>query len=286
MNILEKDMIVLLRQLKEEFGVFEIKAEYENEGSRQVELMRLKDVAEKVDLPIILKIGGVEAVTDIYNALSLGVKGIIAPMAETAFALSKFLNAIDTFVPEDNREDIEFAVNIETITAYHNIEEMLGLDKIDLLKSITVGRVDFTASLGADRGFANSDEMLKYCTDIFQKAKKKGLKTALGGAISVDSALFIESLVSKKLLNKFETRKLVYQESAIETIYEGLSAGIKFELLWLKSKRRYYHRVRNEDEKRIAMLEKRLMPHKIVDDMRTRVNITKKRAMQKMSIVR
>ncbi len=258
MNVLEYEMIDLLKRLKSEYGVFEIKAEYENEGSRQEELMRLKDVADSVGLPIILKIGGVEAVTDMYNALSLGVKGIIAPMAETAFATSKFLNAIDTFVPEDNQKDIEFAVNIETITAYRNIDEILNLDSINLLSSITIGRVDFTASLGADRSFANSDEMLKYCTEIFQKAKAKGLKTALGGAISPDSISFIEKLVSKDLLNKFETRKLVYHSNAIENISEGLAAGIKFELLWLKSKRRYYHRVRNEDEKRIAMLEERV----------------------------
>ena len=257
MNVLEYEMIDLLKRLKNEYGVFEIKAEYENEGSRQVELMRLKDVAEKVNLPIILKIGGVEAVTDIYNALSLGVRGIIAPMAETAYAASKFLDAIDTFIPEDNQKDIEFAINIETITAYNNIEEILSLDKINLLSSITVGRVDFTGSLGADRSFANSDEMLKYCTDIFQKAKEKGLKTALGGAISPDAELFIKSLILEDLLDKFETRKLVYDKSAIENISEGLFAGIKFELSWLKSKRRYYHRVRNEDEKRIKMLEKR-----------------------------
>ena len=91
MNILEYEMIEILKKLRDEFGVFEIKAEYENEGSRQTELMRLKDVTEKVNLPIILKIGGVEAVTDIYNALAIGVKGIIAPMAETAFAVSKSL---------------------------------------------------------------------------------------------------------------------------------------------------------------------------------------------------
>ena len=72
--------------------------------------MRLKDVTEKVNLPIILKIGGVEAVTDIYNALAIGVKGIIA-MAETAFVVSKFLDAIKIFIPEDNRNDIEFAIN-------------------------------------------------------------------------------------------------------------------------------------------------------------------------------
>lgn len=258
MNVLEYEMIELLKKLKNEYGVFEIKAEYENEGSRDVELMRLKDVADAVQLPLILKIGGVEAVTDMYNALSLGARGIIAPMAETAFATSKFLNAIDTFVCEDNQKDIEFAINIETITAYRNIDEILGLKKIGLLSSITVGRVDFAASLGADRSFVNSDEMLKYCIEIFRKSKGKGLKTALGGAISIESAPFIKSLVSKNLLHKYETRKLVYYKSAIKNISKGLLAGIKFELLWLKSKRRYYHRVRDEDEKRIAMLEKRV----------------------------
>ena len=258
MNILEYEMIDTLKILRDEYGVFEIKAEYENEGSRQTELMRLKDIAEKAKLPIILKIGGVEAVTDIYNALSLGAKGIIAPMAETAFASSKFLNAIDTFVPEDNQKDIEFAINIETITAYKNLDEILNLDKINLLSSITVGRVDFTGSLGADRNFSNSDKMLNYCTEIFQKTKDKGLKTALGGAISLDAISFIEKLVSKNLIDKFETRKLVFHKDAIKNISEGLVCGVKFELLWLKSKRRYYHRVRDEDEKRISMLEERL----------------------------
>jgi len=258
MNILEYEMIELLKKLKNEYGLFQIKAEYENEGSRQVELMRLKDVVDQVDLPIILKIGGVEAVTDMYEALSLGARGIIAPMAETAFAVSKFLNAIDIFVPEDNQKDIEFAVNIETITAYNNLDEILALDKISLLSSITVGRVDFTASLGTDRSFVNSDEMLKYCREIFRKAKEKGLKTALGGAISIASAPLIRALVAENLLDKYETRKCVYGKSGVENISAGLAEGIKFELLWLKSKRRYYHRIRNEDEKRIAMLEERV----------------------------
>ena len=257
MNILEYEMIELLKRLKDEHGVFEIKAEYENEGSRQVELMRLKDVACAASLPIILKIGGVEAVSDIYDALSLGANGIIAPMAETPFATSKFLNAIETFVPEDNQKDIEFAINVETITAYQNINDILSLEKIDLLSSITVGRVDFTSSLGSDRSFANSDEMFKYCTKIFKKTKDKGLKTALGGAISPKARPFIEKLVSMNLLDKFETRKLVYHNTAIANILNGLPLGVEFELLWLKSKRRYYHRVKDEDEKRILMLEKR-----------------------------
>jgi 4-hydroxy-2-oxoheptanedioate aldolase len=258
MNVLEREMIEILKKLKDKHGVFEIKAEYENEGSRQVELMRLKDVTEKVGLPIILKIGGVEAVTDIYECLSLGVAGIIAPMAETAFAASKFLDAIDTFVAEDNREEIDFAINIETITAYQNIDGILGLKKLNLLSGITIGRVDFTASMGKDRSFANSDEMLRYCREIFEKARARSLHTALGGAISLESTGFVQSLVSDGLIDKFETRKVVYAKEAAANMADALLVGIEFELLWLKSKRRYYHRVRNEDEKRIEMLEKRL----------------------------
>ena len=49
-----------------------------------------------------------------------------------------------------------------------------------------------------------------------------------------------------------------FHKNAIRNISEGLVCGVKFELLWLKSKRRYYHRVRDEDEKRISMLEERL----------------------------
>jgi 2-keto-3-deoxy-L-rhamnonate aldolase RhmA len=258
MNVLEYEMIEILKKLKNDYGVFEIKAEYENEGSRQDELMRLKDVVSKVDLPIIMKIGGVEAVTDIYNAITLGVKGIVAPMAETKFAVGKFTNSIETFVAEDNRRDIEFAFNLETITGYENIDDILTLHNLDVLSGVTIGRVDFTASMGKDRSFADSDKMLKYCTDIFEKCRNKGLKCGLGGAISTNSANFIKSLVNKNLIDKYETRKIVYSKDAIDNISEGILAGVEFELLWLKSKRRYYQRIKSEDEKRIEMLTKRL----------------------------
>jgi 4-hydroxy-2-oxoheptanedioate aldolase len=109
-----------------------------------------------------------------------------------------------------------------------------------------------------DRSFADSDEMLELCTNVFEKAKAKGLKCGLGGAISADSANFIKSLVNQDLIEKYETRKIVYHKDAINNISKGILAGVEFELLWLKSKRRYYHRIKIEDEKRIDMLEKRL----------------------------
>jgi len=259
LNTLEYDMIETLKRLKD-LGCIEIKAEYENEGSRQVELMRLKDITSKVNLPIILKIGGVEAVTDMYEALSIGCKGIVAPMAETPYALSKFIDAVEKFIPEDNRKDIEFAVNIETETAYKNFNDMLKLKNINVLSGVTVGRVDFTGSMGKDRAYANSKEMLDKCVDIFSKAKEYNLKCALGGAVSIDSKKFIKELVEACLIYKYETRKIVYAAYVGSKKYEaGLKEGIKFELQWLKSKRRYYHLIADEDEKRIKMLEERLV---------------------------
>ena len=112
--------------------------------------------------------------------------------------------------------------------------------------------------MGKNRDFADSDEMLKYCEDIYTKARAKGLKCGLGGAISAKSCDFIKYLISKRLLDKYETRKIVYHKDAINNMEAGILAGVEFELAWLKSKRRYYHRIKSEDEKRIEMLEKRL----------------------------
>ena len=258
MNTLEYQMADILKALKNEYGVFEIKAEFEAEGSRMEEMMRLKDVTTFAGLPIILKIGGVEAVTDVYNALSIGVKGIIAPMVETPFALSKFLNLIKNMIAEDNAKDIEFTFNLETITAYQNIDAMFKLPNISTLSGVTVGRVDLTASMNLGRdGINTSDEVFNICQMVFSKTKENGLKTGLGGGISKEALPIISKLARAKLLDKFETRKVVFPAASCKYGDAAILKALEFELLWLKSKRRYYSRVKVEDENRIAMLEKR-----------------------------
>lgn len=257
MNELEYQMVDILKDLKDK-GAIEIKAEFEAEGSRLEELMRLSEVASKSGIPIILKIGGVEAITDIYNALLIGVKGIIAPMAETAFAVSKFLNAIDVFVAEDNRRDIDFAINIETITAYQNLDEILALNNIDLLHGITIGRGDLVESMHYKRSEVDRDEILDISKSIASRVKGKGLKLAVGGSITGKSDVFIRTLINAGLLDKFETRKIAFDTTECNDIVAGIEQALNFELLWLKSKRRYYHRIKIEDEHRIDALEKRL----------------------------
>jgi len=259
MNNNERRMLDVLKSLKNDHGVCELKAEFENEGSRLDELSRLKDLTAAADMDLLIKIGGVEAITDIYQCLVLGVRSIVAPMAETAFAVSKFTDAIEKFVPEDNKQDLDFLINVETITAVNNFDSMLDLPGIGHLEGITIGRVDLTASMGKDRGFANSNEMLGICTKIMEKARSGGLKTlTIGGAVSLESEEFLGSLIERDLVDRFETRKVVYPATAINNYAPALETGIKFELEWLKSKQRYYHRIHAEDETRIQMLDARL----------------------------
>ena len=73
---LENQLADQLSILKQGDGLFAVKAEFEAEGASFRDLMRLRILTARQEVPLYLKIGGVEALRDIKDAMELGVDGL------------------------------------------------------------------------------------------------------------------------------------------------------------------------------------------------------------------
>ncbi len=253
-------MVGVLEDLKENHAATGIKAEFEAEGTRMEEALRLKEVVTKAGLDLTIKIGGCEALKDIYDSRSIGVTRIVGPMIETPYALKKFLASASLAFPPDERSEVDFLINIETITAVKNFDAMLALPNIKELKGIVLGRVDLTGSMDMSREDINSEPVFETCKKVMTSAKAFNpfMECVIGGGVSAASLPFFEKIPAG-LLDKYETRKVLFNapEAMKNKAGNGILKAVGFELMWLKNKRNFYGMIYKEDEARINMLQER-----------------------------
>jgi HpcH/HpaI aldolase/citrate lyase family len=259
MNKLENEMRAILVNLKNEYGVVSVKAEFEAEGTRMDELLRLVDIARSAELGITVKIGGCEAIRDLLEAKQIGVDAIVAPMVESGYAASKFVQAKNLIFNEEEQKNLKFLTNLETNLALENLNEITEeIAKPEGLTGLVFGRVDFVGSKKFDRSEVNSVEVLESVLLVANALKKIDKELVVGGGVSRDSIPFLREVV-KVRLDRFETRKVIFPGNSIlsSKIEDALLAAVHFELLWLLNKKEYYGFIHREDDKRIEMLESR-----------------------------
>jgi len=259
MNNFERQMLAILKEGKETLGFDSVKAEFEAEGTRHDEFLRLIHLARLAGLKVALKIGGCEAIRDLIESQQYGVDYIIAPMVETPYALSKFIDAKNKIYSKDQQADTGFLFNLETITGFQNLAEIIKTAAAEGgVDGVVFGRVDFAGSMGKTRDAVDGAEIMGMVRETAVACQRSNLELVTGGAVSEKSVTCLTDL-RKIHLTRYETRKVIFKG---ESLPQGqardaiLLAG-RFELLWLNNKQAYYQSLANEDDKRLHMLRSR-----------------------------
>ncbi len=247
------EILEIIENLKSH-GCVGFKSSYEDEGLQDKDVYYLRNLCTKSDIKLYVKIGGVEAKRDIFMAKEIDVNGIVAPMVESKFALKKFVKSLKSYKFEN------VGINIESICAFKNFEEIKSSKYFEFVDSLTIGRVDFSSSLDNNRIFVDSEEMLDMSFNILRGAKECGKKTYLGGNININSKKFIEFLYDKKLLDFIETRNVIFDLSKLNMEYlnTALYYANFFELRFMESIQKKYISLALKDDERIKMIDERI----------------------------
>lgn len=246
----------LVKELKNliPLGVVGIKQSFEDEGALPQDVLTMRRITEQIGLDLSVKIGGCEAKTDIKFCENIGVDKIVAPMIESRFALSKFIESVTDI------DNIKFYINIESHQAQSNIEQILDSPSSKLLSGVVLGRSDMIKSYGLSKSNVDGYMMNGILENVFKEAKRYGFDTIMGGNISPKSSDMIQKLYNENLLKSIETRNVIIKlnNKNIKNITPLIKSSLLFESKWLQYKANQYNKIGKEYTDRSKLILDRL----------------------------
>ncbi|WP_341712387.1 aldolase/citrate lyase family protein [Erythrobacter sp.] len=225
-----------------------LKGEFEAEGLPRDALASEVIFAARHGVGYLVKIGGCEAKSDIRFLQQIGVRDVVAPMIESGFAMSKYMSMI----PDGAFDHI--GVTIETVHAVERIEELL--DAGTKLSEVTVGRTDLTASFGGSG--VDSDETIAMVKKVAMAARRRGLKTTVGGSVGgATRQRLMNDGELRELIAAVETRKCVMSvEAFLEP--QSLVDAFAIETALLQSQVSYHGAIAHAASERVEQINARL----------------------------
>ncbi|MBQ8887449.1 MAG: hypothetical protein IJY61_07100 [Candidatus Gastranaerophilales bacterium] len=234
MRDFDKNLVNILCDLKENHNVIGVKTEFETEGTSFDEAEKLGNLVELTNLNYTIKIGGCGALNDLLQAKKLNASTIVAPMVETEYALKKFIQTIQMVYSEKELQNINLFINIETITGYNNLQEIIKTKDFKHINGIVLGRNDLVSSMLLDKSEVNSNTMVKIANTIAKEMENFDKTLIIGGCVDENSIDFFKQ-INSTTFSAFETRKIIFKKNdSIKR--ESILKAIEFEIYWLKNK--------------------------------------------------
>lgn len=251
---LEKKLYEQLVKLKDQYGLKGIKVEFEAEGSSFRDLLRIRRLTARAGVDVYIKIGGVEAVRDIKDSLEIGVDGIIAPMVESVFGASKFIEAYEKIY---KNHLIDLTLNIETVNGLKEIDGILDFSK-EKISNITIGRTDLSGSFMDTNITPDSPVIYDKLLEVGGKVKNSGLGFTVGGSVSAKTIGIMQAKPEvRSLIANLETRKVMLPID--EMLKPGaIQEALKFEELYILSKKEISDLFMESEVKRLTQLQGRM----------------------------
>ena len=149
---------------------------------------------------------------------------------------------------------VKLYCNIESITGFNNLSDIIHSRYYNELTGIILGRDDMAASMQLDKSKIEEPGMLNLSKIIAEKVFETQKEFIIGGSIGNSSIKNFQE-IPNRFLSAFETRKIIFDSSAlnIKNINEGIYKALEFEIKWIKNK----NRISNLDAIRITQLQER-----------------------------
>lgn len=221
------ELKLILENLMQDYGIVGIRTDMASEFVSGEEFILFNKFCRDLNLKYTVKIGGCDALTDIYKAKCADADCIISPMIETKYALQKFISNCRQVY--DDLQQVNLLINIETATAYHNIDSICECEDMKYIKGLVLGRDDMAKSLSDED--VNSEKISDIAFDIAQKAHKYRKSFTVGGGVRPQCIDFLKRFDGYDYIN-CETRRVVF--SSVITNTEVLKKALQFEIKWLE----------------------------------------------------
>ena len=220
-------LVSMLRELKSNYGLVSLKAGTEWEDMNYAEIQNLHSLGQG-ELPILVKIAGPEAKTDLRHLREIGVDGILGPMIESAYALEKFVITAQQSYADSSINPL-LAINIETIQGYQQLDSLMASPYFQVIDTVVIGRLDLSLSMKMDD--VDHPNVTRVTHDLALRARQAGKHVSVGGFVNPGSA---DSL-RENGADRMNTIHTLFDFNKVKDASASIRKALEFEAAYYQS---------------------------------------------------